>query len=305
MYRALLAGQSYRTTGKIKNPEGSFSNGGAMRIAPIGLAFRHLTQTQHPQQQQQKEKGEAVSLRDVVAETLAASHVHPEAIDGATVVAFFVGRCALAPSPLEFDFLEVLKDAHNLCETEEMKKRLKMIEDFFEKEKKRNEEEDAKNVEERERTAEEIEKEDREMVSVLSSQWFQLRAVDAVAVVVYMFGRHGLPSRRRGGRCVVECCGASVGEECLVRVVVLGGDTDTLACMVGGMLGALYGFEEEDNWLPKRWIGQMENGDRGRDYVISLAKSMADLDLRTIGSSLIDSADRLDALKTSLGVRKQ
>ena len=37
----LADGADYRTTGRAVYAEGSFANGGAMRIAPLGLAFHH------------------------------------------------------------------------------------------------------------------------------------------------------------------------------------------------------------------------------------------------------------------------
>ena len=41
--RLLQDGGDYRGTGRLQFPEGSFGNGGAMRIAPVGLAYRHAT----------------------------------------------------------------------------------------------------------------------------------------------------------------------------------------------------------------------------------------------------------------------
>lgn len=38
---ALKRELDYRATGRMQFPEGSFANGGAMRIAPVGLAYRH------------------------------------------------------------------------------------------------------------------------------------------------------------------------------------------------------------------------------------------------------------------------
>ena len=294
--RALLAGQSFRTTGTIKNPTGSHANGGAMRIAPIGLAFRHLTQPP-PLQDTTDDNNHSPPplLREVVAEAIAATHVHPEAIDGATVIAFFVGRCCLKPRPEDFQFLETIKEVRSLCETEEMKNRLQIIEEKWQERKKEREMEGGEGKQER-KTKEEMDKEDREMAGLLSSQWFQLRAVDAVGVALWLFGRHGLP----GGVEVVEseCCSSisSRGEECLVRAVAIGGDTDTIACIVGAMLGALYG----SSWIPVRWYDKMENGERGRDYVIALAERLALLDLKSIDSPLSDANDKVEAFKSSL-----
>ena len=65
-------------------------------------------------------------------------------------------------------------------------------------------------------------------------------------------------------------------ETALMKAVALGGDTDTTACILGSLLGALHGH----SWLPKRWLEKLENGERGRDYAIRLADALAKLDLR-------------------------
>jgi ADP-ribosylglycohydrolase len=38
-------------------------------------------------------------------------------------------------------------------------------------------------------------------------------------------------------------------EECVLRAVNLGGDTDTVAAVAGGLAGALYGYEA----IPEKW----------------------------------------------------
>jgi ADP-ribosylglycohydrolase len=49
-------------------PEGSYANGGVMRIAPVGLVYKDCTNEQ---------------LLTAVTDALLCTHVHPEAIDGA------------------------------------------------------------------------------------------------------------------------------------------------------------------------------------------------------------------------------
>ena len=70
--QALAKGADYRGTGRLQFPEGSFGNGGAMRIAPVGLAYRHAA----PE-----------VLHQAVEDALLCTHVHPEAVDGAFVQA--------------------------------------------------------------------------------------------------------------------------------------------------------------------------------------------------------------------------
>ena len=75
----LKDGGDYRGTGRLQFPEGSFGNGGAMRIAPVGLAYRHADDE---------------ALLEAVEDALLCTHVHPEAIDGALVQAKAVGLAA-------------------------------------------------------------------------------------------------------------------------------------------------------------------------------------------------------------------
>jgi lysophospholipase L1-like esterase len=64
--RLLKDGGDYRGTGRLQFPEGSFGNGGAMRIAPVGLAYRHATDD---------------VLLKAVEDALVCTQVHPEAVD--------------------------------------------------------------------------------------------------------------------------------------------------------------------------------------------------------------------------------
>ncbi len=71
----------YKKTGTLTFKEGSYGNGGAMRIAPVGLAFRNA----YPH----------IIHRAVIA-ALLCTHVHPDAIDGAILQARIVGAMAKA-----------------------------------------------------------------------------------------------------------------------------------------------------------------------------------------------------------------
>lgn len=66
---------------------------------------------------------------------------------------------------------------------------------------------------------------------------------------------------------------ASEPEEAIIQAVNLGGDTDTIGAMTGALVGALHG----DDWFPQRWFEQLENGPSGRDEIIRLGESLADL----------------------------
>jgi hypothetical protein len=55
------------------------------------------------------------------------------------------------------------------------------------------------------------------------------------------------------------------------QAVAIGGDSDTIASMAGALAGAHYG---ETNW-PTEVVAELENGDFGRDFLLSLADDLA------------------------------
>lgn len=61
--------------------------------------------------------------------------------------------------------------------------------------------------------------------------------------------------------------------ESVVVAVNSGGDTDTIGAMAGAIAGAYYGFGQ----IPNEWLERLENGPKGRDYVVSLAERLADV----------------------------
>lgn len=65
----------------------------------------------------------------------------------------------------------------------------------------------------------------------------------------------------------------STPEECVVRAVGFGGDTDTIGAMAGALVGALHGV----SWIPARWYDNIENGQHGRDEIVGLARQLAAL----------------------------
>jgi len=56
-------------------------------------------------------------------------------------------------------------------------------------------------------------------------------------------------------------------EETVIRAVNMGGDTDTVGAMAGALAGARHGYSA---W-PRRWLDALENGFKGRDYIVRLA----------------------------------
>ena len=58
--------------------------------------------------------------------------------------------------------------------------------------------------------------------------------------------------------------------------MAFGGDTDTIGAMAGALVGALHG----QSWIPARWYDNIENGTRGRDEIVALARRLSQLDIR-------------------------
>jgi poly(ADP-ribose) glycohydrolase ARH3 len=58
--------------------------------------------------------------------------------------------------------------------------------------------------------------------------------------------------------------------EAIQAAISLGGDTDTIAGMVGAIVGAHVG----ERGLPKEWIEQLEEGPRGRSFARDLSERL-------------------------------
>ena len=82
---------------------------------------------------------------------------------------------------------------------------------------------------------------------------FQIRAIEAFPCALWILARYW-----------------NHPEKGIIVAVMMGGDTDTVASIAGALLGSLHGSE----WIPERWYENLENGDRGRDDIINLAKKL-------------------------------
>ena len=69
------------------------------------------------------------------------------------------------------------------------------------------------------------------------------------------------------------CFMANIGEpeSAIIRAVNLGGDADTIGCMVGALCGACYGWK----WLPDRWLSKLEN----RELIGLMGESLAEIQI--------------------------
>ena len=214
---ALRAGLDYRGTGRLQFPDGSFGNGGAMRIAPVGLAYRHAP---------------AELLREAVAAAILCTHVHPEAIDGALVQAKAVAIAATTPDPGQLNPEGLLRSLLAPSQTPIMQTKLERLLDSLRHD-------DA----------------DDFAIAMVGNG---IRTAEAVAAALWAFVRNW-----------------SNPEECVIRAVGFGGDTDTIGAMAGALAGALHG----PAWIPARWYGLIENGTHGRDEIVAVARQLSRLDV--------------------------
>jgi ADP-ribosylglycohydrolase len=93
-----------------------------------------------------------------------------------------------------------------------------------------------------------------------------------VEIIEALTGRYELTLR------AIESVPAAIGafvlthsfREAVILAVNLGGDTDTIGAMAGAIAGAYYGHDQ----IPQEWLKPLENGAKGRDYVISCVKNV-------------------------------
>jgi poly(ADP-ribose) glycohydrolase ARH3 len=110
--RALQDGADYRATARVAFPQGSFGNGGAMRIAPVGLVYRNAP--------------DDVLYRAVV-DALLCTHVHPEAVDGAFVQAKAVALLAIQPDPRRLDRQWLLREVYKGARSAVLQEKLEWL----------------------------------------------------------------------------------------------------------------------------------------------------------------------------------
>lgn len=181
--------------GRLAFPDGSYANGAAMRIAPVGVAFRNATNA---------------DLRLAVRSAVISSHVHPEAVDAAVVLAKSISFL-LKTTPDEFKPTQFLSEIFKVCHTEQMKGKVSML---------------AKHLgggmwpaivwilpEQDEQGREVPEKEEHHHKR---RRCFQIRGTSAVATALWAFLSHWRSP-----------------EDVVVTAVGIGGDADTIGSMAG------------------------------------------------------------------------
>jgi poly(ADP-ribose) glycohydrolase ARH3 len=102
---AMEDGRNYREVAQRYFPGGSYGNGAAMRVAPVGLLFRD-------DHRRLWEEARASALP---------THLHPLGIEGAQILALGVSICSHAG---RLDAVEFLNDLENACESNEYRAKL-------------------------------------------------------------------------------------------------------------------------------------------------------------------------------------
>ena len=203
---AINMGHDYRALTESLFPGGSYGNGAAMRVAPVGLSF-------HDELDRVWEQARLSALP---------THVHPLGIEGAQVLATAV---ALATTTQFLDRGEFFGAIAARCESAEYSGPLR-------------------------RAARVTDPRDLALFG---------NGIEAQSSVVT----------------AIACFGLSPDsfEQTIANAVLLGGDTDTIAAMAGAVSGAYLGASA----LPQRLLAQLENGRKGREYLIQLAADLYDL----------------------------
>jgi poly(ADP-ribose) glycohydrolase ARH3 len=212
---ALRAGLKWHEVARTVFEEGSFGNGAAMRVSPVGLFYHH----------------DLEELRKAAIEQANITHVHPLGQWGAVMQAASVGlsvrqnpKEALNREELIVSLREILWGGPI-----EYMRAINKIEEMLAQGKKLQA---------------------KEVVQVLGS------GVEA---------QFSVP-----GACYVAIAYSPDFCEAVRAAISLGGDTDTIAGMVGAIVGAHVG---EKN-LPAEWIEQLEEGYRGRSFARNLAERL-------------------------------
>jgi poly(ADP-ribose) glycohydrolase ARH3 len=209
---ALRAGLKWHQVARIVFENGSFGNGAAMRVSPVGLFYHH----------------DLDGLQEAAVKQANITHVHPLGQWGAVMQGCSVGL-AVTQNPREpFRKEEVIVHLREVLwgGPVEYLKALNKIEEMLAQGKKLGA---------------------REVVQSLGNGVEAHFSVPSACYVAITYSP--------------DFCDA-------VRAAIsLGGDTDTMAGMVGAIVGAHVG----EKGLPIEWIDQLEDGSRGRSFARSLA----------------------------------
>lgn len=213
--KRLLDGQNWSEAAEHLYGGGSYGNGSAMRIAPVGVLYNSKPEL----------------LINTAEETSRITHTHELGIEGAILQAYGIGLAVNAQPerPAEPDTSEFINQLDNLSCLSDFKVKLASIRDFLSM--------DDEPTKER----------------LISELGVSIRIHRSVPMAIYCFlkMKHSF-------------------KDAVVYAVNMGGDTDTIGAMTGALAGALHGAEE----IPAEWLDTLENGTKGRDYIIELGEKL-------------------------------
>lgn len=215
VFLSLRRGVDYRQTGTLLFPEGSFGNGAAMRIAPVGLMYGHLP---------------VERLRQVVFEAVLSTHVHAEAIDGAVSIAFFIGRLSRLHKDGAVDIEQLFIQLSGLTKDETMRAKIDLAWSLL--------------------------RADIDDSIAIEQIGNGVRSSESVVLALFLASRY-----------------LDDVETALIKAVHCGGDTDTIAAMVGALVGARNG----DRFFPDRWHKGLERGVVGYETLVEMSDRLATL----------------------------
>ena len=209
---ALRAGLKWHQVGRMVFENGSFGNGAAMRVSPVGL-FYHCDLD--------KIQEEAITQASI-------THVHPLGQWGAVMQACCVGLAVSQDPKRPFKKEQMVTNLREVLWRGQIEymKALNKIEEMVVEEKKL---------------------ESRQVVRSLGNGVEALFSVPSACYIAITYSP--------------DFCDA------IRAAISLGGDTDTIAGMVGAIVGAHVG----EKGLPVEWVEQLEDGPRGRSFARSLA----------------------------------
>jgi poly(ADP-ribose) glycohydrolase ARH3 len=222
----LRAGLRWHQVARVVFEEGSFGNGAAMRVSPVGLIYHHNLD----------------ELEEAAIKQANVTHVHPLGQWGAVMQACSVGLAVSQNGKEPFKKGQMVTNLREVLWRGpiEYMKALNKIE---------------------------------EMVA----QGKKLQAQEVVRSLGNGVEAHlSVPSA-----CYIALTFSPDFYDAIRAAISLGGDTDTIAGMVGAIVGAHVG----EKGLPVEWIEQLEDGPRGRSFAREVADRLFETWRKVHGTS--------------------
>jgi poly(ADP-ribose) glycohydrolase ARH3 len=201
--KAMAEGGDHKFLAANSFPGGSFGNGAAMRVAPVGLMYRH----------------DHTALWEQAKLSALPTHVHPLGIEGAQVLALAVALASTIDGFVREFFFAALAERCTSLEFSGPLRRASKLNDV------------------------------RDLGRFGNG-------IEATASVVTAIASFGLTPNSY--------------DEAIGNVILLGGDTDTMAAMAGAVSGAYLGRQA----IPRHLVDNLEDGHQGKTYIETLASKL-------------------------------